>query len=75
MSSGPVDVGDELVARLTEHFTPARLVELTHIIAIENHRGRLNFALGVGSAGFSGGQVCAISDVGRGQRHYRSSGA
>lgn len=75
MSSSPVDVDDELVARLTEHFTPAQLVELTHIIALENHRGRFNLALGVGSAGFSDGQVCAVPDAGYGQRYYRTTGA
>jgi len=32
MSGTPVDVDDELVARLTEHFSPEQLVELTHVI-------------------------------------------
>lgn len=36
------------------------LVELTHVIALDNHRGRFNLALGVGSAGFSDGMVCAV---------------
>lgn len=56
----PVDVSDELFARLREHFDDAQLVELTHLIALENYRGRFNFALGVGAAGFSEGMVCAL---------------
>jgi 4-carboxymuconolactone decarboxylase len=35
-------------------------VELTHLIALENLRGRFNLALGVGAAGFSEGMVCAV---------------
>lgn len=60
MSNTPVDVSDELFARLREHFTDQQIVELTHVIALENHRGRFNLALGVGSAGFSDGMVCAL---------------
>jgi alkylhydroperoxidase family enzyme len=60
MSRTPVEVSDELFARLREHFDDAQLVELTHLIAVENLRGRFNLALGVGSAGFSDGMVCAL---------------
>jgi 4-carboxymuconolactone decarboxylase len=60
MSRTPVSVSDELFARLKEHFTDAQLVELTHYIALENAYGRFNMALGVGSAGFSDGMVCAV---------------
>jgi 4-carboxymuconolactone decarboxylase len=35
-------------------------VELTHVIALENMRGRFNLAHGIGSAGFSEGMVCAV---------------
>jgi protein-S-isoprenylcysteine O-methyltransferase Ste14 len=38
----------------------AQIIELTHHIALENMRGRFNLALGIGSAGFSGGMVCAV---------------
>ena len=62
VSSTPVDVPDELFARLREHFDDAQLVELTNIIALENMRGRFNLALGVGAAGFSEGMVCAVPD-------------
>jgi len=35
-------------------------VELTHVIALENARGRFNLAVGIGAAGFSEGMVCAV---------------
>lgn len=60
MSNTPVEVPDDLFSRLRRHFTPVQLVELTHVIALENHRGRFNSALGVGAAGFSEGMVCAV---------------
>ena len=60
MSRTPVDVTDALVEQLREHFDDAQMVELTHLIALENMRGRFNLALGVGAAGFSEGTVCAV---------------
>jgi AhpD family alkylhydroperoxidase len=60
MSRTPVEVSDELFAALREHFDDTQLVELTHVIALENLRGRLNLALGIGAAGFSAGAVCAV---------------
>jgi 4-carboxymuconolactone decarboxylase len=60
MSRTPVDVSDDLVAALRRHFDEAQIVELTHVIALENYRGRFNLALGVGAAGFSEGMVCAV---------------
>jgi alkylhydroperoxidase family enzyme len=59
MSHTPVDVSDELFARLREHFTNAQIVELTHVVALENHRGRFNLAMDIAAAGFSEGMVCA----------------
>jgi 4-carboxymuconolactone decarboxylase len=59
MSRTPVEISDALFSKLREHFDDAQLVELTHVIALENLRGRFNLALGVGSAGFSEGMVCA----------------
>jgi hypothetical protein len=35
-------------------------VELTHIVALENLRGRFNQTLGIGRAGFGEGRVCAL---------------
>jgi AhpD family alkylhydroperoxidase len=58
----PVDVSDEFFARLREHFDDTQLVELTHVIALENYRGRFNFALGASVAGFSEGMVCALPE-------------
>ena len=60
MSRTPVEVPDELFAKLKERFDDAQIVELTHAIALENLRGRFNLALGVGAAGFSEGMVCAL---------------
>ncbi len=60
MSRTPVDVSDELFARLREHFDEAQIVELTHVIALENLYGRFNLALGIGAAGYSEGMVCAV---------------
>lgn len=60
MSSTPVEVPDALFAGLREHFDDAQIVELTHVIALENLRGRFNLALGIGAAGFSEGMSCAV---------------
>lgn len=60
MSRTPAGVTDELVDKLREHLSDKQLVELTHHIALENMRGRFNLALGIGSAGFSEGMVCAV---------------
>lgn len=60
MSRTPVDVPDQLFDKLRQHLDDAQLLELTHHIALENMRGRFNRALGIGSAGFSNGTVCAI---------------
>lgn len=60
MSRTPVDVPEALFAKLRQHFNEDQLVELTHVIALENLRGRFNMALGIGAAGFSEGMVCAI---------------
>jgi AhpD family alkylhydroperoxidase len=60
MSRTPVEVPDALFDRLRERFDDAQIVELTHVIALENLRGRFNLALGIGAAGFSEGMVCAL---------------
>lgn len=59
MTVTPVMVGDELMAALSERFDDAQLVELVHMIALENLRSRFNSTFGIGAAGFSEGQVCA----------------
>ena len=53
-------MSDELFDALRAHFDEAQLVELTHVIALENLYGRFNLALGIGAAGFSEGTVCAL---------------
>ncbi len=68
MSRTPVDVPDALFARLRQHFDDAQLMELTHVIALENLRGRFNMALGIEAAGFSEGKVCAIPAAAAGGR-------
>src|ERR1700734_2047641 len=57
----PVDVSDELFARMREHFSAAQLVEITALLTVVN-LDRLNAAFGVGSAGFSEGMVCVPPD-------------
>jgi AhpD family alkylhydroperoxidase len=63
MSSTPVSVSDELFDELRARFDEAQIVELTNIVALENMRGRFNLALGIGSAGFREGMVCAVPDT------------
>ncbi len=48
--------------QLREHLDEGQLVELTHVIALENMRGRFNLGLGIGAAGFSEGMVCAVPE-------------
>ena len=62
----PVEVPDELFARLREHFDEAQIVELTAAIAIENFRARFNNALDIAPAGFSEGMFCPAAGRGRG---------
>jgi AhpD family alkylhydroperoxidase len=59
MTVTPVDVSDELFDALRAHFDEAQLVELTFAIAVENLRGRFNWALGIGSQGFCEAPVAA----------------
>ena len=62
LTKEPVQVTDELFARLREHFDDAQIVELTTAIAIENFRARLNNALEIAPAGFSEGAYCPLPD-------------
>jgi alkylhydroperoxidase family enzyme len=57
----PVDVSDELFARMKEHFTDEQLVELTALLTVVN-LDRFNAAFGIGAAGFSEGMVCVPPD-------------
>ena len=62
VSSTPVTDPHELFDELRARFDETQLVELTNVIALENMRGRFNLALGIGSAGFTEGMVCAVPD-------------
>jgi 4-carboxymuconolactone decarboxylase len=57
----PVEVTDELFARMKEHFSDEQLVEITALLTIVNI-DRFNAAFGIGSAGFSEGMVCLVPD-------------
>ena len=57
----PVEVTDELFARMKEHFSEEQLVEITALLTVVN-LDRFNAAFGIGSAGFSGGMVCLTPD-------------
>jgi AhpD family alkylhydroperoxidase len=57
----PVEVTDELFARMREHFTNEQLVEITGLLTAVN-LNRFNAAFGIGAAGFSDGMVCIPPD-------------
>ena len=57
----PVEVSDELFARMREQFTEAQLVEITALLTAVN-LNRFNAAFRIGSAGFSDGMVCVPPD-------------
>ena len=57
----PVDVTDELFAKLQEHFTTEQILELTALLTLVN-LDRFNAAFAIGSAGFSEGMVCVPPD-------------
>jgi alkylhydroperoxidase family enzyme len=57
----PVDVSDELFARMREHFSEDQIVELTALLMVVN-LDRFNAAFAIGSAGFSEGMVCVPPD-------------
>ncbi len=53
----PVEVTDELFAKLQQHFNTEQIVELTALLTLVN-LDRFNAAFAIGSAGFSEGMVC-----------------
>jgi alkylhydroperoxidase family enzyme len=63
MTSTPAEVPEELRAALREHLSAAQLTELASAIAWENHRARLNRALGVRAVGFSDGAFCVLPET------------
>jgi alkylhydroperoxidase family enzyme len=64
ISSTPARVGEELFARLREHFDARQMVELTNVIALENMRARFNSAFDMLPAGFAEGRVCVAPEPG-----------
>ena len=57
----PVEVTDDLFARMKEHFSDEQLVAITALLALVN-LDRFNAAFGIDSAGFSEGMVCVPPD-------------
>jgi 4-carboxymuconolactone decarboxylase len=57
----PVEVTDELFARVREDFSNEQIVEITALLTLVN-LDRFNAAFGIGSAGFSEGMVCVVPD-------------
>ncbi|HYB28090.1 MAG TPA: carboxymuconolactone decarboxylase family protein [Solirubrobacteraceae bacterium] len=57
----PVEVTDELFARMKEHFSDEQIVEITALLTLVN-LDRFNAAFAIGSSGFSEGMVCVLPD-------------
>jgi alkylhydroperoxidase family enzyme len=57
----PVEVSDELFARMREHFDEKQMVEITATVILAN-LNRFNAAFAIGAAGFSEGMVCVPPD-------------
>ncbi|MFD7653391.1 carboxymuconolactone decarboxylase family protein [Actinosynnema sp. NPDC059797] len=60
MTATPTAVTDEQVAGLERRLGRAGVVELTYLIALENHRARFNSALGIVDQGFTSGEACRV---------------
>lgn len=60
MCATPAAVTDDLRERLLQHLSMGQLTELASAIAWENHRARLNRALGVREVGFADGGFCLL---------------
>jgi alkylhydroperoxidase family enzyme len=60
MTAIPVEVPEELFARLRARFDESQLVELTSAIAWENYRARFDHAFGIESENFTEGAACAL---------------
>jgi hypothetical protein len=60
MTRTPVEVSNDLFARVRRAFNEKQVVELTATIAWENYRAPFNHALGIESQGFSEGYFCPL---------------
>ena len=63
MTRTPVEVSDELFARLREHFDEAPAGGAGNEIAMENYRARFNWAFGIGSQGSPARGFCVRPEV------------
>ena len=59
----PPAVTDEMVAALRADLGDAAVVELAHLVALENHRSRLNHALGMTAQGYTDTATCPLPAV------------
>lgn len=62
MTGTPAQVSDGVRRRLLAELTPGQYAELASAIAWENHRARLNRALGVRAMGFAEGGFCLLPE-------------
>ena len=62
MTGTPAEAPDALRESLLVHLTQAQLLEIVASVAWENHRARLNRALGVRPVGFSDGAYCVVPE-------------
>jgi AhpD family alkylhydroperoxidase len=60
MTGLPMSVTDDIVAELATELGHDGLVELTYAIAVENHRARFNYALGITEQGFTSRDACRV---------------
>lgn len=60
MTNQPMTVTDEQVAELDKRLGHQGVVELTHMISLENQRTRFNHALGITAQGFTSGEACRV---------------
>ena len=65
LSATPVEVDDELIARLRDALDERELVELTAQITYGNHLARFSRAFALPESGRSGGAICPIPDHAR----------
>lgn len=60
LTATPLTVDDAQVEELRRELGETGLVELTHLVALENHRSRFNHGLGITAQGFTDASVCAL---------------
>lgn len=75
MTAQPMTVTDETVAALEAELGPRGVVELTYVIALENHRARFNHALGITDQGFTSGDACRVPVPADGTDGTRGAGS